>query len=105
MDDNCAKSAQLSSVDNPGRLRDHIQPVSAKRCACQGAFRGIKPCAKNAQDLFHDPLDSLPFAEKGLKVRCLYPAGDPVPFTVENNVLTVRYDAPVMARLFEITAE
>jgi len=54
---------------------------------------------------FSIPLDSLPFAEKGLKVKCLYPAGDPVPFTVEDNVLTVRYDAPVMARLFEITAE
>ena len=72
MDDNCAKSAQCSSVDNPGRLRDHVQPVSAKRCACQGAFRGIKPCAKNAQDLFHDPLDRLGPACESQKTRKIY---------------------------------
>lgn len=48
------------------------------------------------------PLGSLPFAEKGVKVSCLYPEKEPVDFQVQGNILTVNFDKPVMARLFEI---
>ena len=49
------------------------------------------------------PLDSLPFAGKGIQVSCIYPTKEPVTFTVEDRMLKVCFDKPVMARLFEIT--
>ena len=49
------------------------------------------------------PLSSLPFAKDGLQVSCLYPAKEPTAFPLEGDVLTVQYEQPVMARLFEIT--
>ncbi len=49
------------------------------------------------------PLSGLPFAKDGLQVSCLYPAKEPTAFTLNGDVLTVQYEQPVMARLFEIT--
>ena len=48
-------------------------------------------------------LSSLPFAKNGIKVSCIYPKNEPVKFEVDGDVLTVCYDKPVMARLFEVT--
>lgn len=49
------------------------------------------------------PLSGLPFAKDGLQVSCLYPAKAPTAFTLNGDMLTVQYEQPVMARLFEIT--
>lgn len=49
------------------------------------------------------PLGSLPFAEDGIQVSCIYPQQEPVAFEFSGDVLTVHYDQPVMARLFEIS--
>ena len=48
------------------------------------------------------PLGSLPFAKDEIRVSCLYPEKEPVSFTVEENVLSVAFEKPVMARLFVI---
>ena len=55
------------------------------------------------EDSLSIPLGSLPFAGKGLKVSCLYPEKEPVSFELDKDILTVHYDKPVMARLFEIS--
>ncbi len=49
------------------------------------------------------PLSSLPFAESGVQVSCIYPLKEPVTFELQGEVLSVCFDKPVMARLFEIT--
>ena len=49
------------------------------------------------------PLGSLPFAKDGIQVSCIYPQQEPVAFELSGDVLTVHYDQPVMARLFEVT--
>ena len=49
------------------------------------------------------PLSSLPFAKNGIKISCIYPKNEPVKFEVDGDILTVCYDKPVMARLFEVT--
>ena len=46
------------------------------------------------------PLGSLPFAKDGIRVSCLYSEKEPVSFMMEENVLTVIFEKPVMARLF-----
>lgn len=51
------------------------------------------------------PLGSLPFAEKGIEVTCIYPKAEPVEFSVVGTALTVNFPQPVMARLFEVTAK
>ena len=48
------------------------------------------------------PLDRLPFAKDGVKVSCIYPSNEPVQFDVHDLELTVCFEKPVMARLFEI---
>lgn len=48
------------------------------------------------------PLGSLSFAKEGIHVSCIYPKKETVEFEVCGDVLTVHYDKPVMARLFEI---
>ena len=48
------------------------------------------------------PLGSLPFAKDEIRVSCLYPEKEPVSFTVEENVLSVAFEKPLMARLFVI---
>ena len=48
------------------------------------------------------PLGGLPFAEKGIKVSCIYPKNEPVSYEVHGDILTVCFDKPVMARLFEV---
>lgn len=55
------------------------------------------------EDSLSIPLGNLPFAGKGLKVSCLYPEKEPVSFEFDKDILTVHYDKPVMARLFEIS--
>ena len=50
------------------------------------------------------PLSSLPFAENGVQVSCIYPQKEATDFTVNKDILTVCFEKPVMARLFEITA-
>ena len=54
-------------------------------------------CTDNSLSI---PLKKLPFAGKDVRVSCLYPKNDPVPFEIDKDVLTVYYDKPVMARLF-----
>lgn len=46
------------------------------------------------------PLGSLPFVKDEIHVSCLYPKKEPVSFSVEEKVLTVTFEKPVMARLF-----
>ena len=48
------------------------------------------------------PLGGLPFAKDGVEVSCIYPQSEPVDFEVIGGTLKVRYEAPVMARLFEV---
>lgn len=48
------------------------------------------------------PLDSLPFAKKGVKVSCIYPQKEETVFETDGTVLKVCFEKPVMARLFEI---
>lgn len=50
------------------------------------------------------PLGSLPFATDEIHVSCFYPEKEPVSFTLENDVLTVIFEKPVMARLFLVEA-
>lgn len=50
------------------------------------------------------PLDSLPFADQGVKVSCIYPTKEPVRFQMDGTDLRVCFEKPVMARLFEVTA-
>jgi alpha-galactosidase len=56
-------------------------------------------CTENTLSI---PLGNLPFAKNGVKVSCIYPSSEPVAFEVQGDVLTVCYDKPVMARLFEV---
>ena len=56
-------------------------------------------CSDNS---FTIPLNSLPFVKDEATVSCIYPSNEPVQFSVQNNELTVCFDKPVMARLFEI---
>ncbi len=55
------------------------------------------------KDQLSIPLGKLPFAQGGISVSCIYPQEEPVSYEVEGDFLTLRYDKPVMARLFEIT--
>ena len=48
------------------------------------------------------PLNSLPFAKEQVTVSCIYPSNEPVQYSVKDQELTVCFDQPVMARLFEI---
>lgn len=48
------------------------------------------------------PLGGLPFAKDGVEVSCIYPQSEPVDFEVFGDALKVRYEAPVMARMFEV---
>ena len=48
------------------------------------------------------PLNRLSFAKDGIQVSCIYPQKEPVAFETCGDVLTVHYDKPVMARLFEV---
>ena len=56
-------------------------------------------CSDNSLTI---PLDSLHFAGEGVAVSCIYPSSEPVQFSVQNGELTVCFEKPVMARLFEI---
>lgn len=55
-----------------------------------------------SDDMLTIPLFSLPFVKDGVTVSCIYPKNEPVDYSVQNTDLTVRFEKPVMARLFEI---
>ncbi|MCR5420454.1 MAG: alpha-galactosidase [Lachnospiraceae bacterium] len=48
------------------------------------------------------PLGTLPFANDDIKANCIYPVNEPVDYDVKDNILTVIFDKPVMARLFKL---
>lgn len=56
-------------------------------------------CSDNSLTI---PLCGLPFAKDGVTVSCIYPSNEPVHFDVQDLELTVTFENPVMARLFEI---
>lgn len=67
--------------------------------------RRIKAGEKCTDNTLSIPLGSLDFAQNGVAVNCIYPEKEPASFTADGNVLTVHFDKPVMARLFEIAVK
>lgn len=65
--------------------------------------RYLKAGIKCTDDSLSIPLDSLPFAGDGVQVSCIYPKTEPADFEYTGAALTVHFEKPVEARLFEIT--
>lgn len=70
------------------------------------AYLAVWRRSADCDDTLTIPLEGSVALNEGenVKVRCIYPAAEPVEYTVnpEEKTLTVRFDKPIMARLFEI---